>query len=238
MGKRNIFRTRNIFMTIYLKMLAGLICISVDPSSGNEGFEWQNALMRLFFADISQEGMFLLTIRFARGERGNQWKGVICSNGVVLKVHYSQFSHGNFNLSALPHTTTNIWICSCKQTFEIQTRSLPRELELLNLSVNMICGRIDLTTLPPKLLTADLSQNKLTGPIQLTHLPESMCTLDLQYNKISQHVLWYDNLPGTIRRIKLFAPSEYHRIGKVRAVDPAKAVSYRIFADVPRKYIH
>ena len=190
--------------------------------------------MMLFLADISMKGMESISGDYERGDYCHQWQGVECINHHVDKIHFTAFPHGNFNLRALPHSTTSICIRNCKQTFEIQTRSLPQKLVFLSLILNKIWGRVDLTTLPPVLTTALLQRNKLTGPIKLTNLPESLYTLNLQYNNIQQEVVWYDNLPKTIRRIKL----AMNGIGAVRAVNSANRAKRSIFPKMRKRNIH
>ncbi|KNH03615.1 hypothetical protein XU18_4523 [Perkinsela sp. CCAP 1560/4] len=78
-------------------MLAGFICISVDPSSGNESFEWQNALMRLFLADISTKGMKSISSDYEQGKYYHQWQSIVCTEKLVKRIHYSEFLYANFN---------------------------------------------------------------------------------------------------------------------------------------------
>ncbi|KNH05028.1 hypothetical protein XU18_1791 [Perkinsela sp. CCAP 1560/4] len=225
-------------------MHSGFMFICVDPPADDQAVAWQNALMKLFFADISDEGIQSFSRDYERGgSYCHGWTGVYCRDGNVDRIYFFQCQHGNFNPSALPHSTTSIDISSSEQTFQMHTRSLPRQLTYLNLSANRICGRVDLMTLPPKLESALLWGNRLTGPIYLTNLPDTLYLLQLQKNMIHQNVVWYDNLPKpelTYPEQPLIivlagskAERETNRIGKVRAVDRTKAAPCTTFPKFP-----
>eukprot|EP00009_Paramoeba_aestuarina_P004383 CAMPEP_0201514398 /NCGR_PEP_ID=MMETSP0161_2-20130828/6250_1 /ASSEMBLY_ACC=CAM_ASM_000251 /TAXON_ID=180227 /ORGANISM="Neoparamoeba aestuarina, Strain SoJaBio B1-5/56/2" /LENGTH=192 /DNA_ID=CAMNT_0047910935 /DNA_START=95 /DNA_END=670 /DNA_ORIENTATION=+ len=180
--------------------------------------------MRLFFEGISHEGMQDIG-NLDEGDFCGGWAGIRCEDETIREIRYSNLRAGNFNISALPHSTAIVWITSCAQTFVIDTRSFPRQLEQISLGLNRITGHLDLTTLPVGLINAYLWGNAMTGPLVLTHLPRGLVKLFVDQNDIRQGTVWYDNLPDSIERICLQNNWDKTLIREVRAVNPENAVA-------------
>ena len=208
-----------------------IVILAADISPGD--IRWQNILMDLFFADITPQHLRGLSESSFTDPGHNDyctgfWKGISCSGATVTEIAYAERAVGAFRFHELPPTIKRLSISDCQQTARLHTRRLPRELVILSLSKNQIHGSIDLTTLPPPLKKAFLWNNLLTDPISLCHLPVHLILLELQGNRISQKVVWYDNMPETIRTIQL-QYTDQTKIGKVLAVNPKKAVSSHVF---------
>jgi len=192
--------------------------------------DWQNALLKLFFKDISEDGLQKIQ---TDPDDCSTWDGITRTRQIVTGVQYAHIDVGNFHLPSLPPTVQELFLNFCNQRFQLHTRSLPRRLQELLLPGNKIYGVMDLTTLPPQLEKVNMWNNLLTGPISLCHLPVHLILLELQGNRISQKVVWYDNIPETIHTIQL----QYNyqtKIGKVLAVNPKKAVSPYVFFGMRR----
>jgi hypothetical protein len=78
--------------------------------------------------------------------------------------------------SCAPHLLQN------QLTGAVDLTHLPASLENLWLCSNQLTGSVDLTQLPTTLVALVLHCNKLTGAVDLTKLPTSLTTLSLYHN--------------------------------------------------------
>ena len=138
---------------------------------------------------------------------------ISCWNGLIHGMHLDGVQHGNFLIEYLPSTVAEIFIHSCKQKYQLQTRMLPRHIRWFSMYKNKLFGTIDLQGLPPRTLLLDVSRNNISGPIILRDLPQAMYNIFLDNNKIQQDVLFYSNLPVSLKLVSL-------RGNRIRAIQP------------------
>ena len=192
--------------------------------------DWQNALLKLFFKDISEDGLQKIQ---TDPDDCSTWDGITRTRQIVTGVQYAHIDVGNFHLPSLPPTVEDLFLNFCKQRFQLHTRSLPRRLQELLLPGNKIYGVIDLTTLPPQLEKVNMWNNRLTGPIVLTQLPRTMTHIYLDSNPIAQRTVWYDNLPEHIESIDLMGT----QVETVRSVSGFPVEKRQIFNGVRKANI-
>ena len=159
--------------------------------------------MDLFFSSISDEGRRNLSVLDPLTDHCLGWSGVTCVEDVIVKVKYTKLLYGNFNIRALPPTVTFLQVFACQQKYALETRTLPRAAETVWLHRNRLFGSVELRTLPPRLCWMSLLRNELRGPIILTNLPFTLQSLQIGDNKIRQDIVYYANLPPSIRMIDL-----------------------------------
>ena len=200
--------------------------------------EWQTALMDRFVAQITEEGLGIISKNDTSRDYC-EWRGLTCTGGKVTRVHYYLKHYGNFYVDSLPPHVQAINIQSCLQHYELQTRSLPRALEFCYFDYNLLYGSVDLQTLPESLRRLGLSDNQLHGPIDLTGLPHRMQGLWIHSNAIRQSVVFYGSLPPSIQSIKLVEETNgKNRIGELRGLYPPSSANVRkIFRPFPWKNI-
>ena len=129
--------------------------------------------------------------------------GCAADNETITSIDISHVHEGNFLVSYLPSTVTNLDIMHCKQSYKLHTRLLPAALRIASFYTNRIYGTIDLQHLPEKLEWFDVSKNRIVGPIALIGLPRTLQRLRLQSNRIKQDFLYYEDLPLQLERVGL-----------------------------------
>ena len=167
----------------------------------------QNILLEHFFSAIDSACMGQRMDNQTIYEACN-WKlvpdfAIECLHGIVNRMRFDSVQHGNFVLEYLPSTVERTSIHNCKQTYQLQTRMLPREMRCISVSKNLIFGTIDLQRLPPRMHTLDVSQNNISGPIVQRDLPDTLRNVLIYHNKIQQDVLYYEYLPETLLMVSL-----------------------------------
>ncbi|KNH05259.1 tyrosine-sulfated glycopeptide receptor 1-like protein [Perkinsela sp. CCAP 1560/4] len=194
--------------------------------------------MDRFVAQITEKGLEIISENDTSRDYC-EWPGLTCYGGKVTRVHYYLKYHGNFHVDSLPPHVQAINIQSCRQHYELQTRSLPRALQFCYLNFNLLYGSVDLRNLPNPIRRLDLSYNQLNGPIDLTELPHRMESLWLHANAIRQSVVFYADLPPDIQNIKLVEDSKRKNlIGEIRGLYPPSPANVRkIFNPFPWKKI-
>mmetsp|Transcript_8510 Transcript_8510/g.12893 ORF Transcript_8510/g.12893 Transcript_8510/m.12893 type:complete len:216 (-) Transcript_8510:22-669(-) len=215
-----------------------MLLLSIDPSPNTHdknGFllEWQNDLMEIFLQDLSDEG-----IERIRNGALCDWLGVHCYyTHMISGVKYEDLDYGNFCLSALPYAVDFINIHRCHQEYELDTRSLPRELCMLLLHDNLIYGQIDLTNLPPHLMELDLSLNRIIGPIFLQNLPKKLKSINLHGNRIVQSTLFHDDIPESIEWVDL--TGNKNKVGAVLPISSDRELpKKRIFFGIRSRNVY
>uniref|UniRef100_A0A7S4LA70 Leucine-rich repeat protein n=1 Tax=Paramoeba aestuarina TaxID=180227 RepID=A0A7S4LA70_9EUKA len=211
-------------------MLVFLFVRLEDTAKEYDILDWQDALLRGFFHDISEKGKKY----FSNDDtlRIGLWNHVTCQNQEVISLDLDGILYGNFSLCCAPPTTRTLVVRSCKQRYPINTRCLPRRLERVNLFNNKIFGCPDLTKLPPHLITLNFSFNRMVGPIALRDLPRGMTELYITFNRIQQEIVFYEKIPKTLQRITLLDAKGSRNIKLISPVDPDDAVDPRIFDEI------
>ena len=149
-----------------------------------------------------------------RSEITRGLSGVYCSVDVLTKVVYMHLRRGNFQVHYMPNSVRSIEIAFSHQDYELQTRHLPRDLQILNLHNNRIQGTVDFTALPARMGRVELHNNSILGKINLTQLPETVTLITLYGNAIVQETVYYGAL-HVIARIQLSRPRSGNRFTKV-----------------------
>ena len=170
-----------------------------------------------------------------------KWKGITCASGKVTEIYYQGNDYGNFDLCFLPPTLERVMIHHCHQRYAIQTRNLPRALQVCHITHNQLFGSVDLLILPGNLVSLDLSYNQLEGPIDLTNLPRGLERVGLEKNAIRQAIVYYGELhPKIVITLRVIRQDELtNEISEVRALHPENRVkSKKVFRNFPAKHIH
>ena len=204
------------------------------PTCTNES-TMQNALMRLFFADITNAGRAELADGVDPKNYLN-YAGVDTSVGVVDGIDYYRQDIGNLNIHFLPPTTRNVRVSQCQQHYQLHTRMLPKRLLVLSVYQNELFGTIDLSHLPPKFERLFAFKNAICGPIDLTFLPSTVLVINLRFNRINQKVVRYGNLPLKVKQISLGSQANGSSVRAIRAISADQSVDAKrahvIFGDL------
>ncbi|KNH04981.1 hypothetical protein XU18_3855 [Perkinsela sp. CCAP 1560/4] len=201
---------------------------------------WQTLLMEMFFRDISLEVLVTFSQDFAETHYCIDWKGITCLEGVVTSLKYNWVNVGNFYINAVPPDVKDLSISTSNQEYSIETHSWGRSLSFVDLSINNLYGTVDLTALPRHLRVLYLYQNKLRGPLDLTNLPTTLHILSLESIEITQPVIFYANLPPSIKNISLRWPPTtiWGTTPKICASNPLHTTKHKdIFLNIPERYI-
>uniref|UniRef100_A0A7S4KHD4 Leucine-rich repeat-containing N-terminal plant-type domain-containing protein n=1 Tax=Paramoeba aestuarina TaxID=180227 RepID=A0A7S4KHD4_9EUKA len=223
-------------------MIFCVFTLAADSSHRPRGvrIDCRNILMKMFFEGLSKGGRKLLR-PVARRSDFCRWNGIACDPSYeIQEISYRNFDNwGNFNIHAVPPTTLNLEISQCRQTFHMDMRMLPRNLQYVNLSNNQITGILDLIVLPEKIQQFIVENNLLTGYINLTNLPRTLQALNVGKNKIQQRTVYYDDLPDRLGHVTLVMDYGKEHIYQVRALDPARAEPNRLtFPHFPKDHVH
>ena len=207
----NLHLFLSIFHAILIRLMMTLLVplfTSTDLTEEAER-EHQAILMRAFFADCDLD--FLAHISHgdpASDVCGDQpWTNVVCVGWVVDGIWMSEAAPGALRLPYAPHTAKTIGLLRCAQRYAVETRLFPRNLRHADLTGNQIFGTLDLTVLPRDIRCLIAPRNSISGPVNLMRLPRKLEKLDLSSNSISQHTVYYFDLPETIERIYLLGNS-------------------------------
>ena len=126
---------------------------------------------------------------------------VRCDSQILQSLTMYGVRLGNLNIEYLPSTIEYLSVEFCDQSYQLETRRLPRMIKKVQLSNNHIHGNIDLTALPGRLDTLSANMNDIRGEIFLAHLPPNLKWLSLSHNKIRQKTVYFHNLPPTLARV-------------------------------------
>ncbi|KNH03737.1 hypothetical protein XU18_4932 [Perkinsela sp. CCAP 1560/4] len=126
-----------------------------------------------------------------------EWHGVQCTvNGLICSIRWRIASKEHGDLHWIPSTTQNVDFLNTRLHREaLCTRKLPRALRFCALVRCGLHGNVDLRTLPMNLQRLDLSFNAFTGAIHLTALPLNMQRINFRNNKITKVVVCNNRLP-------------------------------------------
>uniref|UniRef100_A0A7S4U7C4 Leucine-rich repeat-containing N-terminal plant-type domain-containing protein n=1 Tax=Paramoeba aestuarina TaxID=180227 RepID=A0A7S4U7C4_9EUKA len=215
-------------------MILFSVLVNTSENTAETDLQFRDILMEIFFHHICPRYIEDISINSA-GQSVCGWTGVNCCGDDVIGVQYQGINWvGNFNIYALPSTTTMIWITSSSQSFPMITRRFPRKLTSISLTVNEIFGTLDLTTLPSQMTDGYFNNNRLVGPLNFIRLPRTLQRLNVVQNNIQQKRVWYDSLPKNLRTILLA-----NVFGEVRAIDPRQmSNAKKIFRGVTYDKIH
>ena len=201
----------SILHTILIRLMMTLLVplfTSTDLTEEAER-EHQAILMRAFFADCDPD--FLAHISHGDPTSnvcGDQpWTNVVCVGWVVDGIWMSKAAPGALRLFYAPHTIKTLCIPFNAQRYALETRHFPRNLRHADLTGNEIYGTMDLTVMPQEIRCLLAPYNRISGPVNLMRLPRKLEKLDLSANSISQHTVYYFDLPETIERINLLGNS-------------------------------
>ena len=230
------------FMNILYKLFNNTMFLSlvlafddrVEKHSALSPKKMQDVLMGLLLCKMSDA--FLLDA--SRGElskdyckwySANNKFSIGCTDGVITDISCDRIDAASFLIEYLPSTIKTLLIRSCYQTYAVDTTRLPRNTISIDLSINRIFGRVNISQLPQKLQNLNLSYNHIKGPIHLTALPAEMHTLEMSYNLIHVPIIYYDNLPQGINHIGMIGMKE---IGAIQPLHKSQSslVSKKIFA--------
>ena len=124
----------------------------------------------------------------------------VCSAGIITKMDISSRPDvGNVRISFLPHSLHFLSLEHCAQEYSVDTRMLPRESRVINLSENLIHGSFELRTLPPSLVFLSVHTNRLSGVLMLTNLPRMMEAIYAWGNQFSGKYAYCSNLPESLQ---------------------------------------
>ena len=198
-------------------MFAHSVAILLVQAIDSPTKQLQQQLMRKAYQFLG-DNIYEISHGNRDGDVCSGWDGILCEFGVVTRIAYYDRYLGNMMLEYLPNTVSFIELANCGQAYEIQARTLPRELESLYVYRNRIRGTFDLQSLPPKLQVINLSHNDIEGPVHLLRLPQSLRVLNLSYNSIRQETVFYDkDLPKSLTKIELTGSRS--KIGVIEPID-------------------
>ena len=196
----------------------------------------QAALMREFYAGTSESFIGSISRQNTISLRDDicEWIGVHCIRGAVVGLWYASCDVGNFNIACAPPTVLRLSIHAAMQNYELDTRTLPRDVRHAMFSQNKIFGVLNLQGLPQRIEDFNISSNKLRGTVSFVDLPPNLRTMDLSGNGFSQDVVYYMNLPQRLESVLLART-------KIKTVQPVlegdHVPSAKIFPDIKRKDI-
>ena len=186
-----------------------LLCLPLQAkNSHKEAIKLQEKQLGLAFASVD--------LRYRE-------KGVIVwsADGLARAIEMRHCTPGNIHVENLPHSVQKVSITSCSQHYKVNTRLLPRECILFNMSYNRIYGTVNLCELPPKIVAFHLQHNYIKEPVRLYNLPDSLHTIYLHANRIKQRVVFYEDLPEGMKKIDL----QDNQIKKVENIDRGSKLS-------------
>ena len=134
---------------------------------------------------------------------------ILSFRGFIREFVIGSAHCGNFDLPYAPPTMHSLCVTKCWQWYTIETRLLPRCLEIFDYSRNRIHGKFDMSTLPEKIFSVNLSHNYISGPFSLVGLPETIQNIQMQmsYGNTRIGTLWYDKLPAALTTVDLMNTS-------------------------------
>ena len=89
-------------------------------------------LMNIVFRDMDQDFMYSISKNGLQRDMC-RWKGITCWKGSVEKIDFTNVDAGNFAISFLPKSLTQLRITGCMQKYSVSARSFPRHIQLINL---------------------------------------------------------------------------------------------------------
>ena len=194
--------------------------------------EYQNFLMTKVFAHVHD--VHFQNPMESRHKEYCTLRQITCVDDVVERIIYIGHKAGDFDVSHLPSTLTYLSLLSCAQRFRIETRLLPRKLQIAKLGWNQICGTLDLTCLPSGVKEFLIEENKISGRIDCTQLPPCLERLDVSANRLRQGVVYYGNLPHTLVQVTIEAVHGSNKIGEYVATDESE----KLWREAFKRAIH
>mmetsp|Transcript_21361 Transcript_21361/g.33209 ORF Transcript_21361/g.33209 Transcript_21361/m.33209 type:complete len:223 (-) Transcript_21361:159-827(-) len=145
----------------------------------------------------------LVSRRFVRdGDRMNNvcaWNGVSCAqnSNVITKISWAKSQVPiRMELGWIPPTTQELILKNVSVNTQINTRVLPRDLKVCEMTKCGLRGELDLQTLPQKQLkSVSLENNCLAGRIHFVSLPATIERINLSNNRFRSLVIVNSSLP-------------------------------------------
>ena len=183
----------------------------IVDSSVQENIKYvQNRMFQSFIGNIDES----LIKRVSKGKPDSdpcKWDDcheniqISCTFSIMYSIEIRDIQQGTFAIAFAPSTLKTLRITDSLQNFRMQTRLLPRDVELVDFLNNEISGTLNLSTLPKRIEQLYLSRNDISGPIHLVNLPQNFRYLTLNYNRIRQNTVFYHNLPENLEQIGIWA---------------------------------
>ena len=136
-----------------------------------------------------------------------RWNGVLCTRRQVTRFHFASFhmreSPATIDFAFLPPNLTHFDLPKKGGLYgPVETRGLPKRLELFVIPENHFFGSFDFRHLPENTQAVDISRNNFSGSCNLTHLPSRLTVLMAHENDFTGSVS-LDNLPECMRLLEL-----------------------------------
>ena len=165
----------------------------------------QNTSIKNFLAReerVRQLNRNKVEIDVCDGRGHYQWGSVTCEEGIVREIRVCQGDRENFSIEYLPGSVRRFLMPFSGQTYVINTRRLPRELQVLNIRFNNIHGTFNLETLPGLMTEIRADNNEVSGIVSLLRLPNTIQNISFTANAIHQTV-FYGNIPLSLSLVDL-----------------------------------
>ena len=193
------------------------IVLMYDAPSPTQ-IQMQGVLIEEFFQNIDLEVKKALTRGGKKPFRDichweyRQRTRAMCDQGLVVTIGIYDVAIGELRFDFLPPTVRNVDVMRCRQSQTLEVCRLPRCLQRIDFSGNLMCGSLDLAYLPERLERFLAPHNIFSGSITLRSLPRTLLAIDLGYNVgIGPQTLYVDNLPASLKDVSLVGT-------KVRAI--------------------
>ena len=173
--------------------------------------------MALFFTHVDQDFVNEISNGDSLRDICEGWSGISCEQKIVTEVCFTNVSMGNFWLPFLPSTVKSVQIINSKQSYSLDSRLIPKDCQILNLSGNKIQGPFILKTLPQGIRHIDLSHNEIRGPFHLIGLPSRLESLIITFNLVKQKFVFYDRIPESLNKIDLVGSHDTNEIRYITA---------------------
>ena len=151
-----------------------------------------------------------------------RWRGVVCEGGHVTKIKWNRnFDFiGEMNIEWLPRHVRAA-IIKDQRVQPLDTRRLPRGLQILHIVDCGLPSKFAFNTLPEKLEDLNLNRNRIEGTMHIFDLPKGMRRIDIRWSKIDCLVVHNASLPVCLEIIKVHAKTvtSQHTVQKVKMVE-------------------
>ena len=153
---------------------------------------------------IKWEGIKAFTVKFTRDKRHYldfRWIPKTVENISIRRVGVEFFDTVH-----LPNAAKKVIIASnvaTKVSGVFETESLPNHLEFIDMSTNVLEGKVDCTSLPQTIETFIIDRNKFSGSLCMAKLPKRVIAMLLHENKFSGDID-LSRLPESLRLLTLY----------------------------------
>ena len=147
------------------------------------------------------------------------FRGITCDEDqrVIKYVFQKYYCEGTVSLDFIPPLVVSFYVFSSNiQNIQfcgtLSTETLPKYLEVFDISQNAFSGAVDMTKFPPQLIKVNISKNVFCGTCDFTSLPRGLRELSLRKNKFCGNLV-LNSLPLALERLSL---SENHFSGTLK----------------------